>query len=137
MGRAEVYLLAGSNLIAGATSATYATPFVTDATSYWVRITNAGGSVDSSIVTAPAPALTTTTPTTPVPSSAMGLVNMSIRVVTNGSPIIPGIVVDTPLKALIRVAGPSLGQFGVQGTLSNPKSHSQRRSASTALLPRM
>jgi hypothetical protein len=51
----------------------------------------------------------------------MGLVNMSIRVVTNGSPIIPGIVVDTPLKALIRVAGPSLSQFGVQGVLSNPK----------------
>ena len=110
-----------SNLIAGATSTTYATPFVTDATSYWVRITNAGGSVDGATVTAPAPTQTTTTPPPPVTNSAMGLVNMSIRVVTNGSPIIPGIVVDTPLKALIRVAGPSLSQFGVQGVLSNPK----------------
>ena len=110
-----------SNLIAGASSATYATPFVTDATSYWVRITNAGGSVDGATVTAPAPTQTTTTPPPPVTNSAMGLVNMSIRVVTNGSPIIPGIVVDTPLKALIRVAGPSLSQFGVQGVLSNPK----------------
>jgi alpha-tubulin suppressor-like RCC1 family protein len=110
-----------SNLIAGATSTTYATPFVTDATSYWVRITNAGGSVDGATVTAPAPTQTTPTPPPPVTNSAMGLVNMSIRVVTNGSPIIPGIVVDTPLKALIRVAGPSLSQFGVQGVLSNPK----------------
>ena len=37
-----------SSPVNGATSATYVTPFVTEATSYWVRITNAGGSVDSS-----------------------------------------------------------------------------------------
>ena len=107
--------------IAGATSAAYTTPFLTEATNYWVRITNNGGSVDSAIVTAPAPTTTPSSPTTPVQANAMGLVNMSIRVVTNGSPIIPGIVVDMPLKALIRVAGPSLAQFGVQGALSNPK----------------
>jgi len=111
-----------TNPIAGATSATYATPFVTEATGYWVRITNAGGSVDSSTITAPAPNATSTTPVIPpATNSGMGLVNMSIRVVTAGNPIIPGIVIDTPLKALIRVAGPALSQFGVQGVLGNPK----------------
>lgn len=107
--------------IAGATSASFATPFVTEATNYWVRITNPGGSVDSATLIAPAPSTSPSTPANPVPANAMGLVNMSIRVLNSGSPIIPGIVIDTPLKALIRVAGPSLAQFGVQGALANPK----------------
>jgi hypothetical protein len=110
-----------TNPVTGATSATYTTPFVSEATNYWVRITNNGGSVDGATVTAPAPTTTPSNPTPPVPTNAMGLVNMSIRVVTAGNPIIPGIVIDTPLKALIRVAGPALSQFGVQGVLGNPK----------------
>ena len=51
----------------------------------------------------------------------MGLVNMSVRVTTTGNPIIPGLVIDTATTVLVRVAGPSLTQFGVQGVLPNPK----------------
>ena len=55
-------------------------------------------------------------------SSGSGLSNMSVRaVVPVGSQIIPGLVLDSPSRVLIRVAGPALANFGVSGTLSNPK----------------
>jgi hypothetical protein len=55
-------------------------------------------------------------------SSGSGLSNMSVRaVVPSGSQIIPGIVLDSPSRLLIRVAGPALANFGVSGTLPNPK----------------
>ena len=102
--------------IDGATSASFVTPFVTQSTDYWVRISNGGGRVDSATLTVPGP---TTTP--PPQTTTMGLVNMSVRVTTTGNPIIPGLVIDTATTVLVRVAGPSLTQFGVQGVLPNPK----------------
>lgn len=55
-------------------------------------------------------------------TSMAGLSNMSVRttVPTNGQ-VIPGIVVDTTTRVLIRVAGPALANFGVTGTLPNPR----------------
>jgi hypothetical protein len=50
------------------------------------------------------------------------LINMSVRAnVAAGGQVIPGIVVDSPCRLLIRVAGPALAAFGVEGTLPNPK----------------
>ena len=40
-----------SNPINGATSSSFTTPALTQTTSYWVRVTNAGGSVDSNTAT--------------------------------------------------------------------------------------
>jgi len=107
--------------ISGANSSSYTTPFVVESTDYWVRVSNPTGSTNSRTFTAQPPSITSNTPTSPATGSGRGLVNMSIRVETTGSPIIPGLVVDTPTKVLIRVAGPSLTQFGVQRVLSNPK----------------
>jgi hypothetical protein len=54
--------------------------------------------------------------------AAIGLVNMSVRAqVLANSQVIPGLVVDSPCRVLIRVAGPGLAGFGVSGTLPNPK----------------
>jgi hypothetical protein len=51
-----------------------------------------------------------------------GLVNMSVRAqVLESSRVISGLVVDSPCRVLVRVAGPALTGFGVRGTLSNPK----------------
>ena len=51
-----------------------------------------------------------------------GLSNMSVRTVVpaNGQ-VIPGLVLDSPTRVLVRVAGPALAAFGVAGTLPNPK----------------
>ena len=48
--------------------------------------------------------------------------NVSVRAqVLAGSQVIPGIVIDSPCRVLIRVAGPSLTEFGITDTLSNPR----------------
>ena len=54
--------------------------------------------------------------------SGGGLANMSIRAVVplNGQ-VIPGLVLETPSKILVRVGGPALAGFNVSGTLPNPK----------------
>lgn len=55
-------------------------------------------------------------------SGGAGLSNMSVRaMVPSGGQIIPGLVLDAPTKVLVRVAGPALANFGVGGTLPNPK----------------
>lgn len=53
---------------------------------------------------------------------ATGFANMSVRAVVplNGQ-VIPGLVLVSPTRVLIRVAGPALAGFGVVGTLPNPK----------------
>ena len=53
-----------TSLPVGTNSATFTTPLLTQTTSYWVRVTNAGGSVDSNAVTVtvqtpPPPSITT------------------------------------------------------------------------------
>lgn len=54
--------------------------------------------------------------------SSDGLINMAVRAqVPAGGQIIPGFVLDSPTRVLIRVAGPALAAFGVTGTLPNPK----------------
>jgi hypothetical protein len=48
--------------------------------------------------------------------------NMSVRAqVLAGAQVIPGLVVDSPCRVLIRVVGPSLAEFGVSGVLPNPR----------------
>lgn len=55
-------------------------------------------------------------------SAGAGLSNMSVRaVVPVGSQIIPGLVLDSRSRVLLRVAGPTLATFNVPGTLPNPK----------------
>jgi hypothetical protein len=47
---------------------------------------------------------------------------MSVRAQVLGpSPVISGLVVDSPCRVLVRVAGPALTAFGVSGTLANPR----------------
>jgi hypothetical protein len=55
-------------------------------------------------------------------TTVAGLSNMSVRTIvpTNGQ-VIPGLVLDSPTRVLVRVAGPALGAFGVTGTLPNPR----------------
>lgn len=51
-----------------------------------------------------------------------GLLNLSVRAqVLNGSQVIPGLVLDSPARVLIRAGGPALAAFGVPGTLANPR----------------
>lgn len=58
----------------------------------------------------------------PPPLAGRGVVNMSVRAqVPPGGQIIPGLVIDTPTRVLLRVAGPALTAFGVTGTLPNPR----------------
>lgn len=50
------------------------------------------------------------------------LINMSVRAqVMSGSQVIPGLVVDSACRVLIRVAGPALAEFGIAGALPNPR----------------
>jgi hypothetical protein len=51
-----------------------------------------------------------------------GMINLSMRALlpANGQ-IIPGLVLDSPCRVLIRVAGPALRGFGVTNPLPNPK----------------
>lgn len=53
-----------SNLIAGATSSSYTTPALTSTTSYWVRVSNVGGSANSltATITVNIPVMITTQP---------------------------------------------------------------------------
>lgn len=68
-----------------------------------------------------------TTPTTPPPTTAARFVNLSSRLHTidgNASrAFIAGFVVSgtAPKPMLVRAVGPGLGQFGVGGTLENPR----------------
>jgi hypothetical protein len=105
--------------IAGATGASYTLPSAAavNAGSYSVVVTNAGGSITST------PASLTVTP-----GVAGRLINLSIQttVATGGDNFSMGFVVGgagtTGAKPLvIRAAGPSLGAFGVPGTLDDPK----------------
>lgn len=55
-------------------------------------------------------------------SSRYGFLNMSTRAqVPAGAEVISGLVIDCSCRVLIRVAGPALAAFGVNGTLPNPK----------------
>jgi len=50
------------------------------------------------------------------------LINLSVRAqVPVGGQTIPGFVLAAQSRVLIRVAGPALASFGVQGTLGNPR----------------
>lgn len=58
----------------------------------------------------------------PTPPAGGGVANVSVRAqVPPGGQIIPGLVIDTPTRILLRVAGPALTAFGVTGTLPNPR----------------
>jgi len=54
--------------------------------------------------------------------SAGGFANMSVRAqVPVGGQVIPGLVLSSPTRVLVRVAGPALAAFGVVGALPNPR----------------
>jgi hypothetical protein len=59
------------------------------------------------------------------PNPTSRLINVASRgyVGTGGNVIIPGFVVegDATLRVLVRAVGPTLGTFGVQGTVADPK----------------
>jgi Immunoglobulin domain/Ig-like domain CHU_C associated len=104
--------------IQGATSSTYTTPFSAQSGSYWVRISNTSGSIDGATVNVLAPSA----PAPSAPSNLKGLINLSVRAqVPSDGQIIPGIVLDSPTQVLIRVSGPSLKIFKVDGYLLDPK----------------
>ena len=99
--------------ISGATSSTYTTQFSAQSSSYRVRISNSSGSVDGATVNISAPSAA---------SNTKGLINLSVRAqVPADGQIIPGIVLDSPTQVLIRVSGPSLKMFKVDGYLLDPK----------------
>ena len=55
-------------------------------------------------------------------AASAGLVNFSVRAqIPNGSQAIPGLLIDSPTRCLVRVAGPALAAYGVSGTLPNPR----------------
>ena len=102
--------------IAGATSATYNVPNVTAATAgnYTVTVTGAKDSITTQAATI-----------TVEPINPGRLTNLSVRTTagTGEQTLTVGSVVsgapDKPL--LIRAIGPSLAQFGVNGTLPDPR----------------
>lgn len=56
------------------------------------------------------------------PCIRVGLINLSARThVADRSPVIPGLVLDSAARVLIRAAGPALAEFGVTAPLPNPK----------------
>ena len=100
--------------LAGETQATLSLPGVSAANMgfYTVTVTNAAGSIES----APA-ALTVAT------GGASRLVNVSTRgYVPPGGSLTPGFVLqgNSTKTVVIRAVGPTLGSFGVSGTLSDP-----------------
>ncbi len=100
--------------LAGATSATYrlAAATAADMGFYAVTVTNATGTVDSDVAT-----LTVNT------GGRSRLVNVSTRgFVPPGGALTPGFVLqgNAPKSVVIRAIGPTLGAFGVGGTLADP-----------------
>lgn len=64
------------------------------------------------------------------------LVNLSTRgPVTAAAPLLPGLVVrgSQPVRVLVRVAGPTLGVFGVTGVLAQPRMEVIRQSDNATL----
>ncbi len=104
--------------IPGATGATLLLPSAQrfHAGAYTVRVSNALGTV-----TSPAASLAVAPPS----GGAARLVNLSTRAVSlsGDNVLIPGFVVtgSGPRPLLIRVVGPTLGRFGVEGVLENPR----------------
>lgn len=100
--------------LAGATTATYriAAAAATDMGFYAVTVTNASGATESDVAT-----LTVNT------GARSRLVNVSTRgFVPPGGALIPGFVLqgNAPKSVVIRAVGPTLGAFGVGGTLADP-----------------
>jgi hypothetical protein len=56
------------------------------------------------------------------PPTECGLANVSFLLrVPSGSQVLQGFVLDRPTRVLVRVAGPALASFGVNGVLPNPR----------------
>jgi len=105
--------------IAGATASmfTITSTVPADSGSYHVVITGPSGTVTSA----------TAVVTVPAPGGDGRIINISVRspAGTGASTLIVGFIVGGPpadtLPLLIRGSGPSLAQFGVTGTLADPK----------------
>jgi len=100
--------------ITGATASTYTVPSLTAANAgdYTVTAVNSLGTATSRFARV--------TVATPVPGRIM---NLSVRSVAGvgGNPLIVGFVMDGGSKSvLLRAVGPTLGLFGVSGTLADP-----------------
>jgi hypothetical protein len=70
----------------------------------------------------PTPGPTATPTPTPIPPGILGNISTRLQVGTGDNALFAGFIIsgNAPKKVLIRSAGPSLGQFGVPGTLGNP-----------------
>ncbi len=79
--------------------------------------------LQSAMVTpTPTPGPTATPSPTPLPPGILGNISTRLHVGTGDNALFAGFIIagNVPKKVLIRSAGPSLGQFGVPGTLGNP-----------------
>lgn len=113
--------------ITGATSSTYSitTASSTDAGSYTATVTNALGSA-----TSVAGVVSVTTIVTPTPVTR--ITNLSTRAKVGGeagTPVIGLVIGGTGTKSILaRAVGPTLGDYGVSGVLSDPELKLQRSS---------
>jgi hypothetical protein len=103
--------------VAGATAATYTLPAaqVYQAGNYRVVVTVAGATLTSEVMT-----LTVTAPT----ASGARLANLATRAtsLSGNNALLPGFVISGSgtKRILLRNVGPTLGSFGVAGTLGDP-----------------
>lgn len=131
----------GGVAISGATSASYtiSSTAATDAGDYTVTVTNSVGSVTSTTAT-----LTVNTVTDPDPdpdpepeTNVTRITNLSTRTKVGGdagTPVIGLVVSGTGSKSLIaRAVGPTLGNYGVSGFLTDPELKLQRSSDNIAV----
>jgi hypothetical protein len=105
--------------IPGATAATFTIPSAqqSDVGLYRVRVTSAGGSVDSESATLAIGA----PPPPPGPSARLS--NLSVRTaMAAGQTLIVGVVVaEGSRDILVRAAGPALAGFGLSGAMADPR----------------
>lgn len=88
-----------------------------DAGTYSVTVSNASGRVTSASATVNVMPLTTTSDTTLANISTRGVVGVDAGV------LIAGLVIrgNTPKQVIVRAVGPSLGSFGIGGSLADPR----------------
>jgi len=107
--------------VSGATASSLLFPSVNggDAGSYSVTVTDAAG---TSVSSAPANLGVSPTPYT-VPASFLTNISTRARVGTGGAVMVAGFTIGEggAKKVLLRAVGPTLGAFGVDGTLANPR----------------
>ena len=119
--------LKNSAAISGATNANHviAATVAADAGSYAVTVTNSAGSATSTAATLTVNPISTE-PVKPPATTAARIVNLAVRTPVGGvagSPITGFVLGGTGAgkRMIVRAVGPTLGGFGVTGTLADPR----------------